>query len=117
RKFGAADTAVAGGKVVSGLLSGGILGGLQGGLSAASSDDRSDPPTTIARVDDNLVISGNYHVLSYNAATDSDSWSIAFEPPGVNPMLMALSGATMALTAMGNAGMHSSMSVRNSKLD
>ncbi len=117
RKFGAADTAVAGGKVVSGLLSGGILGGLQGGLSAAGSDDRSDPPTTIARVDDNLVVSGNYHVLSYNAATDSDNWSIAFEPPGVNPMLMALSGATMALTAMGNAGMHSSMSVRNSKLD
>ncbi len=117
RKFGAADTAVAGGKVVSGLLSGGLLGGLQGGLSAASSDDRSDPPTTIAKVDDNLVISGNYHVLSYNAASDSDVWSIAFEPPGVNPMLMALSGATMALTAVGNAGMHSSMSVRNSKLD
>lgn len=116
RKMGAADTAVAGGKVVSGLLSGGLVGGLQGGFRAAAADDRADPPSSITRVGDDLIISGNYHVLSYNSLQNTDNWSLAFEPPGVHPMMLALSGATMALSAVGNAGMHTSWAARDAKL-
>lgn len=117
RKMGAADAAVAGGKVVSGLMSGGLMGGLQGGIRAAAGNDRADPPSMITRLGNNLVISGNYHLLSYDAGADADNWSIAFAPPGVNPMMLALSGATMAFTATANMGMHTSMSTRNTKLN
>lgn len=119
RKFGGADAAVAGGKIASGLLSGGLVGGLQGGIGAAMGGgrDRGDPPSSITAFGNDLVVAGNYHVLSYNAEKDEDNWSIAFDPPGVNPMMLAFSGAAMAFTATANAGMHSSMSVRNQKLD
>lgn len=117
RSMGAVDAVATGGKVVSGLLSGGLVGGLQGGLRGAMSDDRSDPPTSITQLGSNLIVSGNYHVLSWDALNSSDNWSISFAVPGVNPMMLALSGATMALTAMGNAGMHSDWSTRNAKLD
>lgn len=117
RAMGATDTAVAAGKVVSGLLSGGLVGGLQGGVAAARSDDRADPPSNISAIGDSLIVRGNYHVLSYSPTLNSDNWSISFSPPGVNGMLLALSGATMALTAVGNAGMHTSMSARNRHLE
>ena len=117
RKMGGADTAIAAGKVASGLLSGGLMGGLEGGLRASKGNDRSDPPSSILMVNNDIVIRGNYHVLSYNPELNQDNWSIAFSPPGVSPMMLALSGATMAFTALGNAGYHSSMSTRNNKLD
>jgi outer membrane protein assembly factor BamB len=117
RSMGLADGAAATGKVVSGLLSGGLFGGLQGGVKAAAGDDRKDPLVSITPAGDDLIVSGSYHVLSFDARNNTDKWSLAFEPPGVHPMLMALSGATMALSAMGNAGLHDSWSTRNSKVE
>lgn len=117
RKMGATDTAVTAGKIGAGLLSGGLVGGLQGGLAASRGNDRSDPPNNISLLDKNLVIRGNYHVLSYSPETNTDNWSIEFSPPGVSGMMLAFSGAAMAFTSLGNAGYHTSMSTRNSKVD
>ncbi|RKX32235.1 MAG: hypothetical protein DRP71_12315 [Verrucomicrobia bacterium] len=101
RKMGSTEMAAKGLGAASGFLSGGISGGLRG---LGGGGDRSDPPLDIQAVGDNLIIRGQYHLLSHNVANRDNPWSIEFSPPGMNSFALIAMGAVTAAVAVGNSG-------------
>jgi outer membrane protein assembly factor BamB len=113
REMGTTEMAAKGMTIGSGLLSGGLMGGIQGGLKAMDTSGQEDPPTDISLVGGDLVVRGQFHLLSYDPDTDGIEYSIAFAPPGVNGLALAAMGAVTALNTLGNTGLHSGWSTRN----
>ena len=118
RALGTAEMAAKGAEAASGFLSGGLLGGIQGGFKAfGSDDDRDDPPTNVSIVGGDLIVRGQYHLLSYDTDSKDIEFSIAFEPPGMNGLALAAMGAVTAVNTLGNTGLHSSWGRRNMALN
>ena len=117
RDLGTAEIAAKGATAVSGFLSGGLFGGIQGGLKAFDSSGQEDPPTNISMVDGDLIVRGQYHLLSYDNDSQDIEYSIAFQPPGMNGLALAAMGAITVVSTVANTGLHNSWSTRNMALD
>ena len=99
RKMGTADVAAKGLGIAGGLLRGGISGAIRGGMGG----DRSDPPIDIDAYGKTLVVRGQFHVLSHDVGTRTNTWSIEFAPPGMNSFALIAMGAVTAAAAYGGA--------------
>lgn len=119
RQMGAMDLAAGGLKVGSGFLSGGLLGAAQGAFSSVKDKDkRKDVPLNISALDENrVVVSGQQHILAFNTANHKIDWSIYYAAPGSSNLMLLATGALVAVNTMANAGMHTSVSARNSAVN
>jgi hypothetical protein len=117
RAMGTTEMAAKGMSIGSGLLSGGLMGGLQGGLKAMDTSSQEDPPTALSMAGDDLIVRGQYHLLSYDEDSDGIEYSIAFAPPGMNGLALVAMGAATAFNTLANTGLHSSWARRDTALD
>lgn len=86
-----------------GAVGGFMGGGLSGAMKGMGGGDRSDPPLDVTRVENAVVVRGQYHVLAHDLSSGRNTWSIEFAPPGVNPFALVAMGAVTTGVAVGNS--------------